>query len=114
MERPTARKTETEAVEGPPGIMRTTIAYNDQLMLCHFHLKKGITIPFHAHDAAQNGFLIKGRLRIKWQSGKEFLAGPGDGWCFASNESHGAEAIEESEAIECFTPIRTDYIPAKR
>jgi quercetin dioxygenase-like cupin family protein len=100
MERSTARKTETEAVEGPPGVMRTTIAYNDELMLCHFHLNKGATIPFHAHVASQNGFLVRGRLRIKWETGKEFLAEPGDGWCFKSSERHGAEAVEESEAIE--------------
>ncbi len=111
MERPTARKKETQAVEAPAGITRTTIAYNDDLMLCHFHLKKGVTIPFHRHPSAQNGYLIKGKLLMKWESGKQFLAEPGDGWCFNSNESHGVEVIEESEIVECFAPSRADYIP---
>jgi quercetin dioxygenase-like cupin family protein len=109
MVRTTARKSETASVEGPPGVVRTTIANNEQLMLCHFFLKKGAEIPFHAHVAVQNGYLIRGKIRMVWETGIEFVAGPGDGWCFASNERHGAEILEDSEAIECFTPSRPEY-----
>ncbi len=109
MPRTTARKSETDSVEGPPGVVRTTIAYNDQLMLCHFFLKKGARIPPHTHVAAQNGYLVKGKMRFIMEGGKNFVAEPGDGWCFASNEPHGAEIIEDSEAIECFAPGRPEY-----
>jgi quercetin dioxygenase-like cupin family protein len=111
MTRMTARKSESASIENPPGVVRTTIAYNDQLMLCHFSLKKGAKIPLHQHEAIQNGYLISGKMRMLWQTGEQFLAGPGDGWCFNSNESHGAEIIEDSEAIECFTPCRPEYTP---
>jgi quercetin dioxygenase-like cupin family protein len=111
MDRTTARARETRPVEGPPGIHRTTIAYNDALMLCHFHLEKGVEIPFHSHAAVQNGYLISGRLVLKWPSGRQFIAEPGSGWCFASNEMHGAAALEECEAIECFNPARPEYVP---
>ncbi len=109
MTRITARKSETQPVEGPPGVLRTTIAYNDQLMLCHFFLKKGARIPLHAHPAAQNGYLIKGRMRMIGERGTDFIAGPGDGWCFASNERHRAEILEDSEAVESFAPSRPEY-----
>ena len=109
MTRSTASKSETPSVEGPPGVVRTTIAYNDQLMLCHFTLKKGAAIPLHSHVAAQNGYLIRGKMRLVWETGREFVANPGDGWCFASNEEHRAEILEDSEAIECFTPSRPEY-----
>jgi quercetin dioxygenase-like cupin family protein len=111
MMRETARKSETAAVESPVGIFRTTIAYNEQLMLCHFFLKKGVRIPFHGHPAAQNGYLISGKLRMLWETGREFIAEPGSGWCFDSNVRHGAEALEDSEAIECFAPTRPEYVP---
>lgn len=111
MKRPTARKDDTPAAENPPGIFRRTIAYNDQLMLCHFELRKGARIPLHSHVAAQNGYLIRGRMRMLWEDGRELLAEPGTGWCFASNERHGAEVLEDSEAIECFTPARPEYEP---
>jgi quercetin dioxygenase-like cupin family protein len=111
MKRETARRAETTPVENPPGILRTTIAYNDALMLCHFSLKKGVKVPFHNHPAAQNGYLISGRLRMLWEDGREFVAEPGSGWCFDSNVRHGAEALEDCEAVECFAPARTEYMP---
>lgn len=111
MNRETARKAETEPVENPAGIFRATIAYNDQLMLCHFLLKKGVRVPVHKHDASQNGYLIRGKLRMIWENKREFIAEPGSGWCFDANVLHGAEAIEESEAIECFAPLRPEYLP---
>jgi quercetin dioxygenase-like cupin family protein len=111
VERRTARTTETRSVENPPGITRTTLACNAQSMMCHFSLKKGSQIPFHRHPAVQNGYLIRGRLRMMWKSGEEFIAGPGDGWCFEADEAHGAEVLEDSEAVECFTPSRPEYEP---
>jgi quercetin dioxygenase-like cupin family protein len=111
MIRETARRAETPSVENPPGILRTTIAYNDQLMLCHFTLKKGVRVPFHNHPASQNGYLISGRLRMLWEDGREFVAEPGGGWCFGPSERHGAEALEDCEAIECFAPSRPEYEP---
>ncbi len=111
MDRPAARRDETRAVEGPPGIFRRTIAYNDHLMLCHFELKKGARVPFHDHPAAQNGYLVSGRMRMLWEDGRQLLAEPGTGWCFLPNERHAAEVLEDSEAVECFTPIRPEYLP---
>jgi quercetin dioxygenase-like cupin family protein len=111
MPRVTARKSDTEQVESPEGVVRTTIAYNDQMMLCHFTLKQGSQIPLHRHVAVQNGYLVSGRIRMIWETGREFVAGPGDGWCFASNEGHRAEILEDSEAIECFAPSRPEYEP---
>lgn len=80
-------------------------------MLCHFTLRKGARVPTHGHAAAQVGYLITGRLRLLWESGRELLAGPGDSWCFDANERHGAEVLEDCEAIECFAPARPDYEP---
>ena len=38
-----------------------------------------------------------------------FEVGPGDGYLFAGQETHGAEVLEDSEAIECFAPTRPEY-----
>jgi quercetin dioxygenase-like cupin family protein len=35
---------------------------------------------------------------------------PGDCWSVPSNKEHGAETIEESIAIEVFSPVREDYL----
>jgi len=110
MNREMARKAETESFENPPGVFRTTVVYNDELMLCHFLLRKGALVPIHKHASSQNGYLIRGKLRMIWGDGRELVAEPGSGWCFNPNEAHGAEAIEESEAVECFAPARPEYL----
>jgi quercetin dioxygenase-like cupin family protein len=109
--KPLARMSSSVSVEGPKGIFRTTLAYNEQSMLCHFRLGKGARIPLHDHPAAQNGYLLSGRMRFLKEAGEAFVAEPGTGWCFDPGERHGAEVLEDSEAVECFAPMRPDYVP---
>ena len=97
-------------VEMLPGIFRTTMSYNETSMLCYFHFKKGATIPLHKHEAVQNGFVIKGRVKFLMGEEQSFVVEDGDGYIFASNESHGSEVLEDTELIECFTPMRLEYL----
>ena len=94
-----------------PGIDRVTLAYNKDLMLCYFYLAKGSKLELHRHVAVQNGYVIKGKVRFLKEDGSSFMVGPGDGYVFDSNEMHGSEVLEDSELIECFTPMRPEYIP---
>jgi quercetin dioxygenase-like cupin family protein len=104
------RLDQAKKVEMLPGIIRTTMAYNDESMLCHFTLKRGASIPLHNHEAVQNGFVIKGMMRFLQDGGKSITVEEGDGYIFESNEKHGAEVLEDSEIIECFTPMRPEYL----
>lgn len=103
------QRQELKAVEGPPGIFRTTMAYNRETMLCHFVMKKGAQIPLHNHPAVQNGYVIKGKIVFQTGSGDSFVAEAGSGYAFAGGEEHGAEVLEEAEVIECFSPMRPEY-----
>jgi quercetin dioxygenase-like cupin family protein len=47
-----ARLSESTAVENPPGIRRTALAYEKDIMLCHFSMKKGAEISLHNHAPA--------------------------------------------------------------
>jgi quercetin dioxygenase-like cupin family protein len=35
----------------------------------------------------------------------------GDSWCIPMNVNHGAAIVEDSIAIELFSPVREDYLP---
>lgn len=96
-------------VENPPGIFRTTLAYNGSSMLCHFRMKAGAEIPLHNHEAVQNGYVIEGRIRFILEGGKSFIAESGSGYLFESGRKHGARVLEDAEAIEAFTPMRPEY-----
>ncbi|WP_455382885.1 cupin domain-containing protein [Salinispira pacifica] len=100
---------DSPVVENPPGILRTTLSYNEQSMLCHFRFRTGAQVPLHHHAAVQNGYVISGRVRFRRKDGSTFDAGPGSAYAFGPDEEHGAEAIEDSELIEYFSPMRPEY-----
>ncbi len=96
--------------ENPPGIVRTTMSYNEQSMLCHFRMSRGARIPLHNHEAVQHGYVVRGRVRFLQKGGPGFEAPAGTSYVFGAWEEHGAEVLEDSEAIECFTPMRPEYV----
>ena len=95
--------------ENPPGIFRTSVSFNKDIMLCHFNMKKGAQIPLHNHVAVQCGFVISGQVKFFKEDGDAFTATSGTSYVFASNEKHGADVLEEAEVVECFTPMRPEY-----
>jgi quercetin dioxygenase-like cupin family protein len=40
-----------------------------------------------------------------------FDAKPGDCWCIAGGVEHEASILEDSVAIEVFSPVREEYLP---
>ena len=105
-----AAKVEKPAKEGPEGIFRTTLAYNEQTMMCHFEMKKGAKIPIHHHPAVQNGYVIKGKVKFFRGEKYSFTVEAGGSYVFDPEEPHGAEVLEDAELVECFAPMRPEYI----
>ena len=92
------------------GIERKTLVHGDKTLMTEFRLRKGSALPQHAHPYEQTGYLIKGRIRV--HIGNEaFDAYPGDSWCIPGGIEHGADILEDSVAIEVFSPVREDYLP---
>ena len=99
-----------KAVENPPGVVRRTLAYNSNVMLCHFELAKGAKIPLHHHVPSQIGYVISGRVRFLGATDADtFEVGPGDAYVIDPNVQHGAEALEPTLFVEVFSPSRQEY-----
>ncbi len=97
-------------VEGPVGVLRRTLAHNQDVMLCHFELKRGAVIPLHQHHPSQIGYVLRGRVRFHSDRHPDgFVVKAGDSYVFDPDEQHGAEAIEDSAYIEAFSPARPEY-----
>jgi quercetin dioxygenase-like cupin family protein len=97
----------TQAVEG---IRFKTLVYGERTLFAEFRLEKGSKLPRHTHPHEQTGYLVGGRMRLS--IGKEtFEVEPGDSWCIPSNVEHGGETIQDSVAIEVFSPVREDFLP---
>jgi quercetin dioxygenase-like cupin family protein len=93
-----------------PGIRQKTLVYGARTLMTEFILTKGHTLPRHTHPYEQTGYLVSGRLRLAIGEGGQEV-GPGDAWSIPEGVEHGAEIIEDSVAIEVFSPPRKDYLP---
>jgi len=104
------RKSERTKVIMRPGLTRTTLSFIDSLMVCYFHEQVGTKIKLHKHEAAQNGYVLKGKIKFFLEDETEFIATPGSSYVFESMEPHGSIALEETEIIESFCPMRSEYV----
>jgi len=93
------------------GIQQKTLVYGQKTLMTEFRLKAGSTLPLHHHPYEQTGYLVRGKLRLLVGEEK-YEAQAGDSWCMAKDVTHGAEVLEDSVAIEVFSPRRDDYLPA--
>jgi quercetin dioxygenase-like cupin family protein len=104
-------KTSTEGFQPAlPGIERKTLVYGQRTLATEFRMQKGSTLPLHQHPYEQTGYLVSGRMRMTID-GEQLDATAGASWCIPAEALHGAEIIEDSVAIEIFSPVRPDYLP---
>ena len=95
------------------GIEQRTLVYGERTLMAEFLLKKGSRLPYHSHPHEQTGYLVDGRIRLSIGPEENDVM-PGDSWCIPSDVEHGAEILEDSVAIEIFSPVREDYLPKER
>ena len=91
------------------GISIKTLSYGDNSLIVEFLLQKDSSLPEHTHINEQTGYLVKGSIRL-FIDGKSKILHLGDSWTILSNVKHRAEILEDSVAIEVFSPRREDYI----
>ena len=96
-----------------PGIERKTLAHGDRTLMTEFRMRKGSTLPQHAHSQEQTGYLVSGCLRLTIGR-RSVEARPGDSWSIPGGMQHAAAILEDSVAIEVFSPVRNDYLPRRR
>ena len=92
------------------GVEQKTLVYGEKTLMVEFKIQKNSEVPRHRHPHEQTGYLIKGKIRLFIDS-KAYECEPGDSWCIPGDAEHGADIIEDSIAIEIFSPVREDYLP---
>ncbi|MBU3915601.1 cupin domain-containing protein [bacterium] len=92
------------------GISFKALAYGKKTLLAEFKLEKGKILPIHDHPHEQTGYLVSGKI-ILTIGNETFDVNPGDSWSIPGDVPHGAKVIDNSIAIEVFSPMREDYLP---
>ncbi len=91
------------------GIAIKTLVHGEATLLTEFRLTAGSLLPAHAHPHEQTGYLVSGRIRLHI-GGKALELAPGAAWCVPPGVEHRAEILEDSVAVEVFSPRREDYL----
>ena len=91
-----------------PGMKRQVLAHTDQLMLVRHYFDKDWVGARHSHPHHQLVYVVSGSLRVD-VDGKTFDAHAGDSFVVDGNVEHQASALEASEVLDVFTPVREDY-----
>ena len=100
---------DTGYTEPVAGVRLKTLVYGENSLMTRFELAKGARLPAHSHPQEQTGYLVSGRI-ILHISDQSFEAAPGDSWCIKGDVEHRAEILEDSVALEVFSPVREDYL----
>ena len=93
------------------GIEFKTIVHGANTLMAEFRLSAGAVLPLHSHPHEQTGYLVTGHIWLTVGS-ESFEIYPGDAWCIPGDVEHRADILKDSVAIEVFSPVRDEYLPA--
>ena len=91
-----------------PTISRQYIT-GDRVTVARFELKRGAVVPQHAHENEQVSYIISGALKFMFD-GREIVVRGGEVLQISPHVPHAAEAIEDTLAIDVFSPVRQDWV----
>jgi quercetin dioxygenase-like cupin family protein len=91
------------------GIRIKALCKGEAMIMTEFSLEKGSLLPEHSHPYEQTGYLLKGRMRLHIGEASREIS-PGDSWSIGAGLRHKAEVLEDSRALEVFSPAREDYV----
>ncbi|MFZ5942853.1 MAG: cupin domain-containing protein [Bacillota bacterium] len=90
------------------GVKRRTLACGEKTLMIEVELAQGSNIPGHSHLHEQTGYLVYGKMIFNID-GQETEVNPGDSWAIPGNAVHSVKVLEDSFAVEVFSPVREDY-----
>lgn len=81
----------------------------DRITLARFFLKKGCFVPSHTHANEQMSTVVSGLLKFN-VAGEEVLVRAGETLHIPPFTAHSAEALEDTDALDAFSPVREDWM----
>ena len=91
------------------GVTRQIMAYDGQIMLVKVKFETGAVGAPHTHYHSQASYIVSGKFELTIGDKKQVLEA-GDGYSVEPAELHGAVCLEAGVLIDCFTPMRADFL----
>jgi quercetin dioxygenase-like cupin family protein len=92
-----------------PGVKRQILAVGTDLMLVRVDFEAGAVGAVHHHPHRQATYVAAGSFDITVGDQTSRLTA-GDSFVAAADVRHGVAAIEKGTLVDCFTPIREDFL----
>jgi quercetin dioxygenase-like cupin family protein len=100
--------TQVPAEQLNPQVSRKCI-HTDALTIARLHIKKGGVVPEHKHVHEQVAHVEKGALKFT-VNGVDQVLRAGQSLVLPSMVPHGVEALEDTDVLDTFTPVRQDWV----
>jgi quercetin dioxygenase-like cupin family protein len=81
----------------------------EKITMAQIFLAKDAVVPLHHHEQEQFSSVMTGALRFELE-GKEMVLRAGEVLLIPSNVPHRVVALEDSMALDVFSPIRSDWL----
>lgn len=85
------------------------VFHSDQATLGHFTIEAGCDLPGHSHPHEQWTNVIEGEFDFTID-GESTVMRAGMTAYIPSNIVHSAKAITQCKVIDCFIPVREDFV----
>jgi quercetin dioxygenase-like cupin family protein len=105
-----AQAAQEDFVTTPEGAQRRILSYGGGMMLVQFTFPAGVSAPIHSHPHEQVGYVVAGEIDLLMHGFKTTRLTAGGSYYVAPNVQHGIITYAPTVLIDCFTPIREDFL----
>ncbi len=98
----------------PEGAERRVLSYGGGMMLVQFTFAAGIAATPHSHPHEQIGYVVSGEIDLLIDGQPPVRLPAGGSYYVPPNVRHGIVTLAPTVLVDCFTPIREDFLEAER
>ncbi|MFL5802011.1 MAG: cupin domain-containing protein [Roseiflexaceae bacterium] len=96
----------------PEGGERRILSYGGGMMLVQFNFGAGVRAAMHSHPHEQIGYVVSGTIDLLMDGQATARLTAGASYYVAPNVRHGVVTHEPTVLLDCFAPIREDFLLA--
>jgi quercetin dioxygenase-like cupin family protein len=105
-----AQASQEVATITPEGAQRRLLSYGGGMMLVEFTFDAGVSAPIHSHPHEQIGYVVAGEIELIMDGSERARLTAGASYYVAPNVRHGIITFAPTVLLDCFTPIREDFL----
>ncbi|MGH9776268.1 MAG: cupin domain-containing protein [Candidatus Acidiferrales bacterium] len=91
------------------GALSRRMVSTERMTIARVFLKKGAVVPRHFHPNEQITMVMSGALKFIFDD-HELVVRPGEILLIPADVPHAAEALEDTDDMDVFSPPREDWI----